>query len=252
MTRNPLSDPGILGINAGAGFALALVLAFAPGMPYQGIIALSFVGAALGTTLVYGLGVLTGGKGATPVRLVLAGAAVNTFLLAITSGIAIYFHISDDLTFWTAGGLSGIAWEQVDAIWLWIAAALLGAIALSRSITLLSLGDDIAVGLGSRTGLIKLLGAGLVLVLAGTAVSAVGSLAFIGLVIPHIARKLTGSDYRWIIPCSAVLGSLLVLFADVGARMINPPYEAPTASLIALIGVPFFLYLARKSKGAVS
>ncbi|MNP39814.1 Iron-uptake system permease protein FeuB [compost metagenome] len=130
----------------------------------------------------------------------------------------------------------------------WIAAALIGAIILSRSITLLSLGDEIATGLGQRTGWVKIMGMIIVLILAGAAVSAVGAVGFIGLIIPHLTRKLVGVDYRWIIPCSAVLGSLLMVLADLAARMINPPTETPIGALIALIGVPFFLYLARKER----
>jgi iron complex transport system permease protein len=130
----------------------------------------------------------------------------------------------------------------------WIVAGLIAALMLSRSITVLSLGEEMAAGLGQRTGRVKLAGAVIVLILAGAAVSTVGMIGFIGLVIPHVARFLVGVDYRWIIPCSAVLGSLLMVFADIGARMINPPYETPVGALISLIGVPFFLYLARRER----
>ena len=125
---------------------------------------------------------------------------------------------------------------------------MLGSIALSRSITMLSLGDDVAVGLGLRGKRVKLAGTVIVLIWAGAAVSLAGAVGFVGLMIPHLTRKLVGVDYRWVIPCSAVLGGLLVVFADLGARMINPPYETPIGALIALIGVPFFLYLARKEE----
>ncbi|CAM2880737.1 iron ABC transporter permease [Paenibacillus taichungensis] len=247
MTRNPLADSGLLGLNAGAGFALAVCFAFFPGMPYMYIILYSFVGAGLGVLLVYGFGAASK-SGLTPLRLVLAGAAVSAMLSALSEGIALYFKIGQDLAFWTAGGVAGTKWSQLEVMFPWVLAALIAGIIISRSITLLSLGEDIAVGLGQRTGLIKLVGLIVVLILAGTAVSVVGAVGFVGLIIPHLTRKLVGVDYRWIIPCSAVMGSLLLVFADLAARMINPPYETPIGALVALIGVPFFLYLARKER----
>lgn len=247
MTRNPLADSGLLGLNAGAGFVLALCFAFLPGLPFMQLILYSFLGASVGAFMVYGVGSMAK-NGLTPVRLALAGAAVNALLVAVSEGIAIYFNIGQDLAFWYAGGVSGTKWIQLKIMTPWVIAALVAALLLSRSITLLSLGDEVATGLGQRTGRVKLACAVVVLLLAGTAVSAVGAIGFVGLVIPHIARSLVGVDYRWIIPCSAVLGSLLMVIADIGARMINPPYETPIGTLIALIGVPFFLYLARKQR----
>lgn len=247
MTRNPLADSGLLGLNAGAGFVLALCFAFLPGLPFMKLILYSFLGAAVGAFMVYGVGSMSK-NGLTPVRLALAGAAVNALLVAVSEGVAIYFNIGQDLAFWYAGGVAGTKWVQLKIMTPWVIAALIAALLLSRSITLLSLGDEVATGLGQRTGWVKLACAVVVLVLAGTAVSAVGAVGFVGLVIPHIARSLVGVDYRWIIPCSAVLGSLLMVIADIGARMINPPYETPIGTLIALIGVPFFLYLARKQR----
>ena len=211
------------------------------------IIMYSFLGAGLGVLLVYGFGAASK-SGLTPLRLVLAGAAVSAMLSALSEGIALYFRIGQDLAFWTAGGVAGTKWSQLEVMFPWVLAALIAGLLISRSITLLSLGEDIAVGLGQRTGLIKLIGLIVVLILAGTAVSVVGAVGFVGLIIPHLTRKLVGVDYRWIIPCSAVMGSLLLVFADLAARMINPPYETPIGALVALIGVPFFLYLARKER----
>jgi iron complex transport system permease protein len=245
MTRNPLADPGILGINAGAGFMLAICFAFFPGLSFNYIILFSFAGAAISTVLVYTLG--SAGKGGmSPVRLAIVGAAISALLIALSDGIALYFHIAQDLAFWSAGGIAGTKWSQVHILLPWIIAGLIGAMMLSRYITVLSLGEDVARGLGQRTGTIKLLGSILVLILAGASVSVVGAVGFVGLIIPHIVRSLVGVDYRWIIPCSAILGGLLMVLADIGGRMINPPYETPIGALIALIGVPFFLYLARK------
>lgn len=247
MTRNPMADSGLLGLNAGAGFVLALCFAFFPGLPFMQLILYSFLGAGIGAGLVFGIGSLAKG-GLTPVRLVLAGAAVSALLVALSEGIALYFRIGQDLAFWYAGGAAGIKWVQLKAMLPWVGGALIAAMMLSRSITLLSLGNEIAAGLGQRTGLVKLVATVIVLILAGSAVAVVGAVGFVGLIIPHLTRFLVGVDYRWIIPCSAVLGSLLVVLADLAARMINPPYETPLGALIALLGVPFFLYLARKER----
>jgi len=247
MTRNPLADSGLIGLNSGAGFALALCFAFFPGLPYGYLILFSFVGAALSAAFVFTLGAVTRG-GLTPTRLVLAGVTLSALLTALSEGIALYFRIGQDLAFWYAGGVAGTRWMHLQLMAPWIAAALVGSIMLSRSITMLSLGEDVAKGLGLRSGAVKFAGMVIVVILAGTAVSAVGAVSFVGLLVPHFARKLVGIDYRWIIPTSAVLGALLVVVADLAARTVRPPYETPIGALIALIGVPFFLYLANKER----
>lgn len=247
MTRNPLADSGLLGINSGAGFMLAVCFAFFPGLPFMSVILFSFLGAALGAGLVYGIGALAKG-GLSPARLILAGAAISALLSALAEGVALYYKIGQNLAFWYAGGVAGTRWEQLLVMAPWVLAALLAAFAISRSVTMLSLGEDIARGLGQRTRLVKVICAIVVLILAGSAVSIVGAVGFVGLIIPHLTRKLVGVDYRWIIPCSAILGALLVILADIGARMVSPPKETPVGALIALIGVPFFLYLARKER----
>lgn len=247
MTRNPLADSGIMGLNSGAAFALAICFAFFPGTSYMNIIIFSFLGAGFGACIVFGIGSLSK-SGLTPVRLALSGAAVSALLSAFSSGIAIYFRIAQDLAFWTSGGVSGVTWTELKIVTPWVAVALIGGIILSPSITLLSLGDDVAKGLGLKTTTVKILATIVVLMLAGAAVSVVGSVAFVGLVVPHITRYLVGVDYRYIIPCSAVLGSVLVVLADLIGKSINPPYETPIGAIISIIGVPFFLYLARKER----
>ena len=249
-TRNPMADSGLLGLNAGAGFALSICFAFFPGLGYMNIILCSFLGAALGAGLVNGVAALRRG-GAAPMRLVLVGAAVSALLAALSQGIALYFDVAQNIMFWTAGGVAGSNWEQIKIMAPWILLALLGAVALSRSISLLSLGEDVAKGLGLNTVTINALCSLVVLILAGASVAVVGSVGFVGLIIPHLARYLVGVDYRWIIPSSAVLGALLMVAADLGARMINPPFETPIGVLTALVGVPFFLYLSRKQRRAL-
>ncbi|MDR2135561.1 MAG: iron ABC transporter permease [Treponema sp.] len=247
ITRNPMADSGLMGLNAGAGFALSLCFAFFPGLSYRRIILFSFLGAALGAALVNGIASLRR-DGITPMRMVLAGAAVSALLAALSQGIALYFDVAQNIMFWTAGGVAGSDWNQVRILLPWIGGGLLGAAALSRSVSLLSLGEEVARGLGVRTGMVNALGSLFVLILAGASVSVVGAVSFVGLVIPHITRFLAGADYRRIIPFSAVLGALLMVLADLGARTLNPPFETPVGAIIALIGVPFFLYLARRQK----
>lgn len=247
ITRNPMADSGLLGLNAGAGFALSVCFAFFPSMGYYQLILISFLGAALGAGIVNGVAALRRG-GASPMRLVLAGAAVSALLSALSQGIALYFGVAQNIMFWTVGGVAGTSWEQLRVMTPWILAALLGAMALSRSISLLSLGEEVARGLGLNTVAVNVLCSVVVLILAGASVSVVGVVGFVGLMVPHLARFLVGVDYRWIIPASAVLGALLVVLADLGARTLNPPFETPIGALIALAGVPFFLMLSRRQK----
>ncbi|WP_242941214.1 FecCD family ABC transporter permease [Sporobacter termitidis] len=247
VTRNPMADSGLMGLNAGAGFVLSICFAFFPGLSYIQLILFSFLGSAMGAGLTYGIASLRRG-GATPMRLVLAGAAVGALLAALSQGIALYFDVAQSIMFWTAGGVAASSWAQLRIMAPWIAAALLGAVVLSRSVSVMSLGDDVAKGLGLNTMLVKALCAAVVLMLAGASVAVVGAVGFVGLIVPHLARFLVGVDYRWIIPSSAVLGSLLVVLADLGARTLNPPFETPLGAVIALVGVPFFLYLARRER----
>lgn len=245
MTRNPLASPSIMGVTDGAAFAIAIAFAFFPHTSSLQLMLWSFGGAGLGASLVFGVGSMSRG-GLTPVKLALAGAAVGAFLSAISSTIAIRFDVAQDISFWFAGGLAGTRWVSIQII---VPVAIIGltlAFILARSVTVLSLGDEVAKGLGQRTRLIKILGTVVVLLLTGAAVSVAGSVGFVGLVIPHITRFLVGVDYRWIIPCSAILGGLLLVLADIGARMVNPPFETPVGAITALVGVPFFLYLARR------
>ena len=245
MTRNPLASPSIMGLNAGAAFFLVLSFVLLPGLSYTGLIIASFFGAGFGALLVFGVGSLSRG-GLTPVKLALSGAAVTALLTSLTTGLTLYFNLAQNVLFYTAGGVQGTRWEQVQLMLPWFLLALVSGLALSRSVTVLSLGDEVAKGLGLQTGLVKALCTVVVLLLAGAAVAVAGGVGFVGLVVPHVARFLVGLDYRLIIPSSALLGALLLVLADLGARTLNPPFETPVGLITALIGVPFFLYLARR------
>jgi iron complex transport system permease protein len=247
-TRNPMADSGLMGINAGAGFAIALCFAFMPGISYGMMIVFAFLGAALGALLINGIAASHKG-GRSPMDLVLAGAAVSTLLTALSQGIALSFHVGRDVLFWTVGGVASVTWQQFYILAPVVSAALAGAFLLSPYVSILNMGEDVATGLGLNTTLIHCLCTLAVLALAGISVSVVGSVSFVGLIIPHGARFLVGVDYKKIIPSAAVLGALLLVLADLGARTVNPPFEVPLGVITSLIGVPFFLYLSHKKGG---
>jgi len=251
LTRNPLADPGLLGLTAGANAALALVVALRPGLSYFGIMLVCFVGAALGMLLVIGIGAVKRG-GLSPTRIVLAGSAVSAFLYAVSDGTGLLFKTSKNVTMWTSGGLIGTTWEQVRAISPIIVISLLIALALSKALTVLSLNEEAAVGLGLRTAYVKAILYIVIILLAGAAVALVGNMAFIGLMIPHMVRAMFGTDYRAVIPMSALWGATFMLMADTLGRTLYAPIETPVVAIIAVLGLPFFLFVVRKGVKSLS
>ncbi|AOH53616.1 FecCD family ABC transporter permease [Peribacillus muralis] len=251
ITRNPLADPGLLGLTAGANAALAITLAFVPSANNFGIMGACFIGAAVGTLMVFGIAAMKKG-GFSPIRIVLAGAAVSAFLFAVSEGVGIYFKISKDVSMWTAGGNIGTSWGQLRVIVPFIIIGILISFIFSRQLTILSLSEEVAVGLGQKTAQIKAVLFVVVILLAGAAVALVGNMVFIGLMIPHMVRAIVGTDYRFILPMSAVLGAAFMLLADTIGRTINSPYETPVVAIVALIGLPFFLLIVRKGGKAFS
>lgn len=245
MTRNPLADPGLLGLTSGANAALAVTIALIPSANYFGIMIACFIGASVGAILVLGIGSMKKG-GFSPFRIVLAGAAVSAFLFAIADGIGLYFKISKDVSMWTAGGLIGTSWSQLQAILPFILIGIMISLFLSRQLTILSLSEEVAVGLGQKTTQIKVILFFVIILLTGASVALVGNMAFIGLMVPHVVRSIVGTDYRFIIPMSAIFGASFMLFADTLGRTINSPYETPVAAIVAMMGLPFFLIIVRK------
>lgn len=250
VTRNPLADVGVLGINAGATFVVAISFVIFPNIPFTLLMILSFIGAACTTLFIFFLGMNAPG-GLTPLKLTLAGTVIASMLHSLTAGIAIYFELSQDLAFWYAGGVAGVEWPQLMAIAPIIVTVLIAAMLLGKSLSIMAMGDEMAINLGLNTKRIRILAIIFALLLAGVSVAAVGSIAFVGLVIPHIARKFVGVDYRFVLPISALLGALLLVIADLVARTIDPPKEFAIGVIVALIGVPFFLMIARKEKRAL-
>ncbi|KGP81101.1 MULTISPECIES: FecCD family ABC transporter permease [unclassified Paenibacillus] len=251
ITRNPLADPGLLGLTSGANMALALAFVFMPSLGYFGIMVACFVGAALGAVLVIVLGSMRRGS-LSPIRVVLAGAAVSAFMYAISDGISIFFKISKDVSMWTSGGLIGTTWGQVQAIAPVILLGLVIVPFLSNQINILSLSDEVATGLGQKLVLVKTILFLLVIVLTGASVALIGNMAFVGLMIPHIVRKMVGTDYRYIIPVSIFAGASFMLLAETLGRTINAPYETPVVAIASMLGLPFFLFVVRRGGKTLS
>ncbi|MFB1050222.1 FecCD family ABC transporter permease [Paraliobacillus sp. JSM ZJ581] len=245
LTRNPLADPGLLGLTTGANLALAITLAWLPTINYFGILLACFLGAGVGASLVFSIASIKRG-GFSSFRIVLAGAAISAFLGAIAEAIGLYFHISKDISMWTAGGLIGSNWQQLSIIIPCMIGATIIALFLGRQLTILSFNEEVAVGLGQRTRFIKALLFVVIIILTGSSVALVGNLTFVGLMIPHIVRAMVGSDYRFIIPISAFVGASFLLLADTLARTLHAPYETPIAAIVSILGLPFFLFLVHK------
>lgn len=246
-TRNPLADSGLMGISSGSGFAIAVCLVFLPDRTYLQMMLFAWMGAALTTGMTYFIASM-GKRGMTPQRLVLAGISISMMFGAFSSYLTIRYQLGHALAYWTAGGTAGAKWVELAIVAPFFIAGTLAAIALAPSVTMLSLGEDIAAGLGQRTRLVKGMATVVVLVLTGLAVVVVGPVGFVGLIVPHIVRYIVGVDYRHIIPACALYGALFVVGADLFGRMINRPYETPLGIIFSAIGVPFFLYLARKQR----
>ncbi|MBA3874656.1 MAG: iron ABC transporter permease, partial [Anaerolineae bacterium] len=187
-----------------------------------------------------------GRGGVTPLKLTLAGVILTAFISSITTAILIHDQETlDKIRFWTAGSLSGRDMDLFLQTLPYIVIGLIGALLISRQITTINLGDDVAKGLGQNTLWVKGIAAIVVVLLAGGSVALAGPIGFVGLIVPHIIRFLVGTDYRWVVPYSAILGGLLVTIADVGARLVIRPLELPVGVVMALIGAPFFIWLAR-------
>ena len=248
ITNNPMASPSIMGVNSGAALGLAVAMIFLPDSSLNVAVLFAFGGAALATVIIMALANRNGSR-MSPVLLALAGTAVSAVLLAITQALVVFFDVAQDLSYWTAGGISGVRMPQVLLLWPWTLVGIIMAIGLSKSVTLLSFGEEMAIGLGGHMGRIRFLAGLAVLILCGSAVAIAGPIGFVGLVTPHMARQLVGIDYRKVIPITALLGAILLVGADLVARSVAAPFEIPLGAITALIGVPFFLYLANR-KGA--
>jgi len=246
ITRNPLASPSLFGINAGAAFFIVAGSAFFGASGLTTFATLAFAGAAFTAMLVYILGSI-GSDGLTPLKVTLAGAAMTAFFSSLSLGVLLTGgQTFDQVLYWFVGSVAGRDMGIFTTAAPYMGIALVGALVIARHMNLLTLGEDVATGLGQKTIYIKLAAAIIIVLAAGGSVSIAGPIAFVGIIIPHITRYLVGIDYRWVIPYCAFLGGILLLAADIGSRYISFPKEVPVGVMTAIIGVPFFVYIARR------
>ncbi|WP_077616691.1 FecCD family ABC transporter permease [Caenibacillus caldisaponilyticus] len=248
MTGNYLASPSIMGVADGSVFAITLCMILAPDASSLAMILYSLVGSLIAVIIVFGFATLMP-NGLSPVRMAIIGTVIGTFLSSVSAAMASYFQVSQNVSFWYNARLHQM---NPDLIKLALPFALVGialAFSISKSITILSLGEQVAVSLGQRTTLVKATAIASVVILTGVSVALAGHIGFVGLIVPHIARFLVGVDYRWLIPCAGVLGAIFLALSDLLSRFLNYPYETPIGVVTSLIGVPFFLYLIYKRGG---
>lgn len=248
MTRNYLASPSIMGVSDGSAFVITLCMIVVPAASSIEMIFFSLFGSLFGVAVVWGLASSIPG-GLSPVRMAIIGTVIGTLLSSIATAIAVYFQISQNIGFWYHARLHQMDPQLIKLIIPFAIVGFILAISATRSITTLSLGEDVAAGLGQKTFLVKLITTASVVILTGISVALAGKIGFVGVIVPHIARMLVWLDYRWMVPCAGLLGALFLGFADVLSRFINYPFETPVGVVTAIIGVPFFLYLIRKKGG---
>lgn len=244
-TRNPIADTGLLGVNSGASFAVVSVLGFTS--PFQ-YVWFAFLGAGLAGGVVFGLASIGRGAG-SPLTLALAGQGVTVFLAAMTTAIALSDRQSlNALRFWNAGSVAGVKFHVVWPVAGFVAVGLVLALTTLPALNLLSLGDDVARAVGVNTALSRTVGIVAVTLLAGAATAACGPIAFLGLMVAHVARYLTGPDYRWLVPYAGLLGAAVLVVCDIAGRLVARPGELDAGIVVALLGAPFFAALVWRGK----
>ncbi|PZR53678.1 iron ABC transporter permease [Xylanimonas oleitrophica] len=240
VTRNPIADPGLLGITPGASLAVVSAVSFAGVTTPLGFVWFAFLGAALAALVVFSIG------RAQPVRLALVGAALTAFVTPVIALVLLRdVNAFNQYRFWAVGSLTGRGLETAEALWPFLVVGVLLAAVLAPRLTLLAMGDDVARALGQNVGLTRAMAAATIVLLAGTATAFAGPIALVGLVVPHAARRLVGTDYRWITPLAALLGPVVLLGADVVGRLVVPGSEIEAGVVAAFIGAPVLIAVAR-------
>ncbi|MED1950239.1 iron ABC transporter permease [Brevibacillus centrosporus] len=248
MTRNYLASPSIMGVTDGSAFAITLCMVLLPQSTTTEMIASSLIGSIFAVLMVMFLSRFLP-NGMTPVGMAIIGTITGTFLSGLSAAIATYFQVSQSVSFWYNARLHLLEPELVKLAIPFAVVGIVLAISMSKSITILALGEEISTGLGQRTTTVKVLATASVVILTGISVALAGKIAFVGLIIPHVTRFLVGLDYRWIVPCAGVLGGVFLGLCDVLSRFMNYPFETPIGVVTSIIGVPFFLYLIYKKGG---
>ncbi|XRQ03402.1 FecCD family ABC transporter permease [Actinomadura welshii] len=246
LTRNPLADPGLLGINAGAAAAVVSAISFLGVSSFTGFVWFAFAGAGAVAVLLYAVG---GGRTATPARLVLAGAALNAALYSYVNAVQLLDTASlDRMRFWTVGSLASAQGHTIVRVAPFIAAGLVVALLLARPLNAMAMGEDAARALGADPGRVRIAAIVTITLLCGAATAACGPIIFVGLMVPHLVRALTGSDLRWLFPYCAVLSPALMLAADVLGRVVVRPSELQVGVVMLVAGGPVFLYFVRRPR----
>ncbi|MBD2848290.1 iron ABC transporter permease [Paenibacillus sp. IB182496] len=252
VTRNPLASPSVFGVNAGAAFAVVLMIVLFPAVPVLWRVCGALIGAIGSVTLVFALSkIIRFGK--PEVKMALIGVTMQTFLAVGTQALLLLNESkAEQAMYWLAGSVVGVRWPAIAILACWCAVGLALALGLSRSLAALSLGDEVAASLGQQVRRLRLMAVCAVVMLAGASVAVAGPIGFVGLMVPHIVRYMAGVHYRVVLPLSGLLGALLLTGADVCSRAISYPGETPVGIVTALIGTPYFIYLARRQGGRMS
>ncbi|MBU5227984.1 iron ABC transporter permease [Clostridium senegalense] len=248
VTRNPIAEPSILGVSQGATLIIAIFYAVGVTINTKNVMIASFIGALITGIIVLAF-ISKKANNNSITKILLAGTAMSTFFISLTTIIGLLTNQSQMIAFWVSGGFRNATWADFKLVFIFAIIGLVIAILLSSKINILNLGDDVAIGLGQNPQKIRFKTLMVVIPMIAAAVAVGKNIAFVGLIVPQIVRKLLGEDYRRNIPCSFLFGAVLLTYADIAARMLFNPYETPIGVFTVLIGVPFFISVARKERG---
>ena len=248
VTRNPIAEPSILGVSQGATLVIAIFYAAGIGITTKNVMIASFIGALITGLIVLGF-ISKKANNNSIAKILLAGTAMSTFFVSLTTVIGLLTNQSQMIGFWVSGGFRNATWADFKLVFIVGIIGLIITMILSPKINILNLGDDVAIGLGESPEKIRFITLMVMIPMIAAAVAVGKNIAFVGLIIPQVVRKILGEDYRKNIPCSFLLGAVLLTYADIAARMLFNPYETPIGVFTAIIGIPFFISVARKERG---
>ncbi|MDB1944432.1 iron ABC transporter permease [Clostridium tertium] len=248
VTRNPIAEPSILGVSQGATLVIAIFYALGITISTRNVMIASFIGALI-TGLIVLAFISKKANNNSIAKILLAGTALSTFFISLTTIVGLLSNQSQMIGFWVSGGFRNAGWADFKLVFFVGVIGLIIAILLSAKINILNLGDDVAIGLGENPEKIRFATLMVMIPMCAAAVAVGKNIAFVGLIVPQIVRKILGEDYRKNIPCSFLIGAVLLTYADIAARMLLDPYETPIGVFTALIGIPFFISLVRKERG---
>jgi iron complex transport system permease protein len=248
VTRNPIAEPSLLGVSQGATLVVAIFYAAGVSITTANVMIASLIGAIFSGIIVIGF-ISRKANNSSVTKILLAGTSMSTFFISLTTIVGLLSNKSQFIAFWVAGGFRNATWSDFILVAIASTSGLIIAVFLSKKINVLSLGDDVAVSLGQNPERIRLITLIVMIPMCAAAVAVGKNIGFVGLIVPQIIRKILGEDYRKIIPVSFLLGAVLLTYSDIAARMVYSPYETPIGIFTALIGVPFFIAIARREKG---